>query len=326
MKLFPCRQKELKVKINEWLQTAPEKVKIDYVESYTGYKVYSITVSDFSVPAEQKKAHYFTQPHAHEPGTSAGMIAVLEELITGKDIYGNPTSLDVDKILKKTILSFNPIGNPAGRDKAPVDCWDGSYCDNERFWCWMRGEDPDNPGRRWKRLDIWDPREHNTPDPVGIVYEQVDEFKYAEPNRTQESSYFRLFFKMDAMYHFDAFLDLHQTEFFEPEYAKYDSMILMSLPESQASQERETVKNDWAMQIIKEWGKDADLRPFPQPHALTYTGIQAEYFRKNFGPIHQRMNLISTEIKNNSPEMTPKIQLKAQAIAIKKSIERLAAE
>ena len=40
MKLFPCKQKELEAKINEWLKKAPEKIKIDYVESYTGYKVY----------------------------------------------------------------------------------------------------------------------------------------------------------------------------------------------------------------------------------------------------------------------------------------------
>ena len=323
MKLFPCKQKELEAKINEWLKKAPEKIKIDYVESYTGYRVYAITVSDFTVPQEQKRAHYFAQPHAHEPGATAGMIDVLEELITGKDIYGNSSNMDVDNILKRTILTFNPIGNPAGRDKAPVDCWDGSYCDNERFWCWMRGEDPDNPGKCWKRLDIWDPRDHNTPDPVGIVYEQISEFKYAEPNRTQESSYFKLFHKMDAMYHFEAWLDLHQTEFVDSEY---NSMILLAIQGEEGSKDLEAEKKEWSIQIIKEWENDTVLHPIPEAEPLTYTGIQAEYFRKNFGPIHKRMSMLSTEVKNNSPEMTPEVQMRGQAIAIRASIERLAAK
>ena len=74
-------------------------------------------------------------------------------------MWGNPTCLDIEEVLSKTILTFNPIGNAQGRERAPVLYWDGSKYSNDEFWCWMRGEDPDNPGHMWKRLDIWDSRE-----------------------------------------------------------------------------------------------------------------------------------------------------------------------
>ena len=56
---------------------------------------------------------------------------------------------------------------------------------------------------------------------------------------------------------------------------------------------------------------------------MSYTGEQLEYFRANWGKLHQRINIINTEVKNNSPEMTPELQLKAQSIAIEVSIKRL---
>jgi hypothetical protein len=319
MKLFPCRQAELEQKITEWQALAPNLIRIDYVESYSGHKVYGVTITDDTVPDSSKRAHYFAQPHAHEPGTSAGMIDVIEQLITGKDLQGNPSAIDREAALSKLILSFNPIGNPQGREKAPVDCWDGSYCDNERFWCWMRGEDPDNPGKMWKRLNVWDPRDYNTPDPIGIVYEQIGEFRYAEPNRTLESSYFKLFHKLDAQYHYEAWFDLHQCEHFgKPE----QNCSILLAGKAYCNPEKEPENVAWALDVIAAWQK-AGLTPDPKPIPLSYTGEQLEYFKKNWSPLHARMNILNTEVKNNSPEMTPQIQLKAQAIAIEISIKRL---
>jgi hypothetical protein len=319
MKDFPCRQAELTEKIEEWQSKYAEIVRIDHVDSYSGYKVYAITVSDFSIPQEQKRAHYFAQPHAHEPGTTAGMIDFIEQLLTGKDLRGRPADFNRQEVLSKTILTFNPLGNPQGREKAPVDCWDGSYCDNERFWCWMRGEDPDNPGHMWKRLSVWDPRDYNTPDPIGIVYEQIGEFRYAEPNRTQESSYFKLFHKLDSVYHYEAWFDLHQCEHFREDYNC--EVLLAGKDFANPATAPENYK--WGMEVIEAWEKYPGLNPDPEPIPLSYSGEQAEYFIRNWGELHKRMNILNTEVKNNSPEMTPELQLKAQSIAIEVAVKRL---
>jgi hypothetical protein len=320
MDMFPARQNELEEKIVQWTKSAPELFKLHHVDAYTGHQVYAIAVSDFSVPDTDKKVHYFSQPHAHEPATTAAMINVIEELLTGKDLYSNATSLDLEKVLKETILIFNPIGNPSGRDRAPVDCWDGSFCDNNRFWCWMRGEHPEKPGQMWERIGDWDIRDYNAPDPLGIVYEQIGEFRYCEPNRCHDSSYFKLLFAMDKLYGFDAILDLHQCEFVDSDK---NCMILLPPEACMGSPEVAARKTAWGQAVCRDWAVDKDLNPIIEPESLSYTGIQGQYFLDNWGELHSRMDILNTEIKNNSPEMTPALQLKAEAIAIRTSIRYL---
>ena len=314
---FLARQAQLEAKIAEWSDRAGSVLRVDFVTSYSGHKVYALTLSDFSVSPEGKAALYFAQPHAHEPGATAGMIDAIQQLVTGYDLLGEPSPLDVDEVLARTILTFNPIGNPAGRERAPVLCWDGSQYSNEQFWCWMRGEDPDHPGQMWKRLDLWDTREERAPNPVGIVYEPIDEFRYVEPNRSHLSSYFKLFFEMDALYHYERWLDLHQTEFVG---SPHDCMALLPLA-GLAGGEIERENAAWGQDIVDAW-RAAGFRPQPRPEPLGYTGTQADYFRRTWGALHQRMCCISTEVKNNAPDATPEFQLRAQSIAIVRTIER----
>jgi len=249
------------------------------------------------------------------------MIDLMEQLITEKDLFGESTRLPVDEILNRTILSFCPNGNPFGREKAPVDCWDGSYCDNPRFWCWMRGEDPLRPNQMWERLDRFDTRKiKHVPDPIGIVYEQIDAFTYVEPNRSQESSYFKLFHHLDKQYAYEAWFDLHQCEEFSQK--EYNCSILLASPEF-GNPDKEPTNRAWAHQIIDAWKQVEGLTPDPVPFPLSYTGEQLAYFQKNWKPLHARMHILNSEVKNNAPEMTPRLQLKAQSLAIEASIRRL---
>lgn len=315
---FLAKQAQIEAKIADWTELAGARLRVDFITSFSGHRVYALTLSDFSVPLERKRRHYFAQPHAHEPGTTAGMVDAIEQLVTGKDLSGNPTALDVDRVLAKMVLTFSPIGNPQGREAAPVLYWDGSKYSNDEFWCWMRGEDPDRPGKMWKRLDLWDRRVEKAPNPVGIVYEQIDEFRYVEPNRSHLSSYFKLFFQMDKLCRYERWLDLHQTEFVD---SPHDCMIILplkGLAEGRISEENAA----WGQQIVDAW-KKAGYRPQPKPAPLGYTGEQADYLRKTWGEIHKRMSSISTEVKNNAPDATPEFQLRAQAIAIEESIKRL---
>jgi len=315
---FIAKPAELEEKIREWKRAAGGKLQVDSLTSFSGHEVYALTLTDPNVPVVGKRRHYFAQPHAHEPGTTAGMADVIEQLVTGHDLRGQPTTLDVEKVLATTVLTFNPIGNPQGREAAPVLYWNGVDYDNEQFWCWMRGEDPNYPGRMWGRFDVWDDREVEAPDPVGIVYEQIDEHRYVEPNRSHLSTYFKLFFHMDSEFHYECWLSLHQTEFVRSEH---NCMILLPL---EGLAEDEVLEADWSwgVAIVDAW-RAAGFRPVPSPRHLGYTGDQARYFRENWGDLHKRMNIITTEVKNNARDATPEFQMDTQVVAIQASIERL---
>ncbi len=319
---FIAKPDQLEEKIERWRAVAGDALQVDYVLSYSGHKVYALTLTSPEQGRERKRAHYFAQPHAHEPGATAGMVDVIEQILTGHDVFGQPTSLDVQQVLDRCVLTFNPIGNPQGRKAAPVLYWDGSRYSNDEFWCWMRGEDPARPGHMWKRLDVWDRRvEENVPERLGIVYEQVDQYRYVEPNRSQLSSYFRLFRRMDAIHHYDCWLDLHQTEFVN---SSHTCEILLAM-DGLASDDALTRDRSWGQQVIDRW-ISLGYAARPEPRQSTFGVQDAQYFRDNWGPLHARMLAITTEVKNNAPDAPPEFQMKAESSAIVASIEHLMAD
>lgn len=318
MDAFIAKPDQLDRKLIQWQSMASDRLRVDWLPTYSGHRVYGLTLSNWAYPATRKRSHYFAQPHAHEPGATAGMCNVIEELLTGRDLEGNPTELDIDQVLANAILTFNPIGNPQGRAAAPVQFWDGAQYTNDQFWCWMRGEDPDHPGQMWKRLDIWDRREEQAPNPVGIVYEQIDRFTYVEPNRHQASTYFKLFHQLDARYGYQRWLDLHQTEFLN---ADHTCEVLLPI-EGLAAGDIAATNQRWGQAILDDWVQ-AGYAARPEPVPLSYTGEQAAYFRRNWGALHERMNIINTEVKNNAPDTPPAFQMRAQSIAIRASIQQL---
>ncbi|TNJ66009.1 hypothetical protein FE784_12605 [Paenibacillus hemerocallicola] len=314
---FLSRPHQLEQKLAQWKEQAGDRLRLDYEMSYSGHKVYGITLSDWSVPQSDKVAVYAAQPHAHEPATTAGMIDVIEQLVFGRHTTGSATSLDVEKVLAKTIVTFNPIGNPLGSDRSRYDYYDGSQIPNERFWCIMFGEDPDRPGKQWHRYDVFDTREVKAPDPIGIVYEPVDDFRHVEPNRSQLSSYSRLFRRMDAQYRYLYWLDLHQTEFVN---SPTQCCILLPLKDA-APQSLHEGNVAWAEEITQAW-QEAGYTTISPKHT-SYTGVQAEYFRQNWGKVHQRMNRITTEVKNNGADFPADKQMAAEALAIETTLRRL---
>ncbi len=315
---FIARQAPLEAKIAEWQAAAPETLRVDHVTSYAGLKVYGLTLSDWRAPREGKRAQYIAQPHAHEPGATAGMVDVIEQLVTGRDLDGRPTSLDVDRLLSRAVITFNPIGNPQGREAAPVLWWDGSRYTNDEFWCWMRGEDPDHPGQMWERYDIWDRREVRAPEPVGIVYEQIDAHRYVEPNRSRLSSYFCLFALLDAAHGYERWLDLHQTEFVQSEDTCEVLLPLEGLTQGRIAEENLA----WGRRIVARW-QGAGMAARPEPRPTAYTGTQAAYLQAAWADLYQRLSHVTVEVKNNAPVATPQFQRQCQALAIEASLEML---
>ncbi|MDR6550075.1 hypothetical protein [Paenibacillus qinlingensis] len=322
---FIAKAEQLEQKIKEWETLAGSNMVLDHLIAYSGHKVYAITISDFTVPRTKKKALYISQPHAHEPGTTAGMVDVIEQLLTGKDLLGNPCQFDREKVLANTIITFNPDGNPFGRANSPELYYDGTKYTPKQFQCLIFGEDPDNPGERWKRVDLWDRRDENAPNPIGIVYEPIDEFRYVEPNRSQLSSYFKLFYQMDDQYQYEYWLDLHQMMFLGQ--GEQDSgstcQIFMPLPDLVVSPHGDE-NLAWAAEITQDWLDNGFAAK--APISTPYTDIQAEYFRRNFREIHKRMSRISTEVITNRAQYPVEIQVKAQSSAIETTLKRLLAK
>lgn len=316
--IFMSKPDQLEKKLEQWKEQAGANMKVDVQQSFSGHNVYAITLTDFSVRREQKTALYVAQPHAHEPATTAGMVDVIEQLVTGKDLWGHPTTIDRHTVLSQTILTFNPIGNPYGREHAPYLYWDGSEVTNEQFWCVMRGEDPETPGKMWERLGIFDTREIKVPDPVGIVYEPIDEFRYVEPNRNQLSSFFKLFHRMDNQFQYQYWLDLHQTEFAK---SANQCMVMLPLDDLPVDQQIKEENEAWAGQISRVWQEEG-FRVVP-PIPLPYVGVQADYFRENWGEIDKRMKRITIEVKNNAADTPASRQMDAIESSIITTLRRL---
>lgn len=318
---FIAKQAQLEAKLGEWQQLAGSLMKVEHLVTYRGHKVYAITITDFSQPRSDKKAIYVSQPHAHEPGTTAGMVDMIEQLLTGKDLLGNPCSFDRQKVLANTIITFNPIGNPFGRENSPELYFDGTRYSPKEFRCLIFGEDPDKPGEQWKRVDLWDIREEKAPNPIGIVYEPIDENRYVEPNRSQLSSYFKLFYLMDERYGYEYWLDLHQMMFVGANFQDSGYTCQVFLPLADLVAEHNANENTaWANEITNAWLKEGFAAK--APICTPYTDIQAEYFRKNYGEIHKRMSRISTEVITNRPQYPVDIQVKAQSSAIETTLLR----
>lgn len=310
--IFTASPERLEQKVEQWVALSSPYLQLDFETAYSGRRVYALTITNATIPAQDKIPVYIGQPHAHEPATISAMVEVIEQLLTGKTLASQPTELDVQRILSKFILTFNPMGNPDGRARSPLDYFDGTQITNEQFWCVMRGEDPTQKGRMWGRYNIFDTRDPalQVPDPIGIVYEQVDEYRYVEPNRHELSSFFRLFRRMDSRYNYRYWLDLHQTEFVNSE-AK--CCILLPLP---AEEERKTdsINQAWAERITEIWEEHGFKTLAPKP--LSYRGEQADYLRRVWSELDGRICRITTEVKNNSLSTPYPQQVLAQVLSI----------
>jgi hypothetical protein len=308
---------EVGPKILEWQERHPQLVHVDHVEQFCGRKTYAVSVSDRSVPDAGKKKHIFSQPHAHEPAPTAACMNVINQLLEGRDLDGNPTEWDVDAVLTKTVLSFIPDGNPDGRARSPEPYWDGSKWTNEDFWKWMRGIDAET-GERFKRVDKWSTREDH-PKRIGIVYEQINEHEYVEPNRSWDSSFFRLIHMLLERHDYDQLLDLHQTEF---PNSPNNCMIILPVLQDELPEKIREANAAWAQETVDAW-TDAGGRPRPEPRPLSYTGEQRQYFVERWGHIYRKMSKLTSEVQNNNVATPPVEQRRLTEIAIRVGAERL---
>jgi hypothetical protein len=303
-------------------------LQVETLQQYTGEPVYALVITDPQVPRAAKQVLWCCVPHAHEPAGTAACMDVAHQLLTGTDLRGRPTAHDVAALLRRVVVVLNPDANPGGRCWSPVLWWDGSRYTNDEFWQWMRGVDPEtaSSGGMWLRLARWSLRERS-PLRRGIVYEQLNEHEFVEPNRDPGSSLVRLFRRLDARYRFDRSLHLHQTEFVGSDRNCF-SGLPVRYPELPPA--LQTRNRTWAEALIRAWtelGPEV-AAPLPEPRGFSYPRDPqtVAWFTNCWGEAQGRMADVIVEVQNNSPRTPPEHQLLLESAALWCSIEGAAAD
>ena len=242
---------DVEAQIAAWRRVRPD-IFVDDLESFSGHSIYALTLTDTSVPEEDKKVLFFQQPHGHEPAETAGAMELLSELITGESLDGRPTKLDVPTLLSRLVVIINPLGNPDGRSRSPVEVFDDSFTFIEGAYYWngkLRGDD-------WFFIHAgrFNLSEHDfDPDyPIGLRYEQVSDGVFSDPWNDPASeltenptSMARLARTILDRHRVDAIVDLHQ-------YPEQDfvHVWVADFPDAEATERAhrmaQRVEDDWA--------------------------------------------------------------------------------
>jgi hypothetical protein len=310
---------QVEAQVARWERAFPHLLRVDALHQYTGQRCLALTIGPVAEPPGARPAAWFCVPHAHEPAGTAAIMDIIEQLLTGHDLAGRPAAFDYLAARQRLFLTFNPDANPGGRAWAPCLWWDGSKYTNDEFWTWMRGVDPETLGM-WKRVARWDLRQEQ-PLRSGIVYEQVNDHEFVEPNRDPGSSLVRLFHQMDAEYRFARSLHLHQTEFVGSEH---NCMINLPVLQAELPERVQAANVAWGQMIIEDW-RGPGARPVPSPRAFPYqndTRTQG-WFRACWGAAQHRAPELVVEVQNNSPRTSPEQQLALEQAAMRVTIEQL---
>jgi hypothetical protein len=315
-----------------WEREHPGQLVVDAITQHTGHRVLALTVgappagaplaaplAPPLAPLLPRPAAWFCVPHAHEPAGTAAIMDILQQLLTGRDLAGAPAGFDYRAARERLTLTFNPDANPGGRTWSPCVWWDGSRYSNGEFWTWMRGLDGQT-GEMWKRVARWSLRQEH-PLRRGIVYEQLNEHEFVEPNRDPGSSLVRLFRRLDARYAYRRSMHLHQTEF-----ASSDRNCMINLPvlQPELPPPVQEANVEWARAVIARWTA-LGAAPVPEPRGFPYVRDTetVRWFRDCWGESQQRTPEIVVEVQNNNPRTPPEAQLELERVAIITTIEGL---
>ena len=308
--------------VEELKTIGPPVLRIDTFQQYVGRKVYALTLTDPSGDPEDKQRLFVSRPHAHEPAGVAACMELVKTLVKYKG-YENGNAKWRRWALENFVITFVPDANPGGSQRAPVKFWDGSKIPNEKFCRWMFGESGETPGDRFPRVAAWDMREVTPPALLGIAYEQIDEYTYVEPNRDYRSTFFQFFFKLDDVYHYHVWLDLHQTE-----YINSDRNAHVNLPTcyDDFTEERQKQFLSLGEAIHARWRQEgAQPRENPQT-SYGNRGIQWELLDNVWRPIAERMIHIVSEVQNNNSRTPVPMQVRFQLAAVLETMEWMTAD
>ncbi len=307
---------QIEQKVNEWAKKYPQLVTVEAQKTLGGNTAYAITVTNSQIDDGQKRKLLVTQPHAHEPAAIAGMVDFLSQVLDGVHVDGQPSKLDRQVILDRMVLTCIPCGNPDGVARAPEDWWDGSKYSNADFLKVFFGREAD--GRMSPRVGRFNAGERAA-ERIGISYERINEEAYVEPNRDRESTFFKLILRMNKKYAYDAYLDLHQTEFAR---SKYNAMIILPCLQPELPEPIRRANQQMGEAIVRAW-QAAGAAPIPSVKPLGYGEDQLRYFRACWGDLYRAMPVLNIEVQNNNVRTPPRTQMELMEVAIDTTIEYL---
>lgn len=289
--------------------------KVDAFEQWSGQKVWAVTFGDVGDVSNKLKL-FVSRPHAHEPAGVAACTELIQAL-AGVGAYAGAWEAWREDILSHFVITLVPDANPMGSGRAPVTFWDGSEMPNEQFFLWMFGESGDKPGERFPRVACWDKREVTKPALLGIAYEQIDAHIFVEPNRDYRSTFFKSFFALDKKYHYDVWLDLHQTEFINSDRNAdvHLPTCLYDLPDEMQS------KHLALGEALHACWRRAGAVPRDKP-SVPYqnNATQKAFLDAVWKPISERMVHAVTEIQNNNPRTPAPMQVHLQLAALMETL------
>jgi hypothetical protein len=312
---------QVEAQVARWQREFPHLFHVDFLPQHTGHRVFALAVAEDVARAAGRPAAWFCVPHAHEPAGTAAIMDFIQQLLTGADLAGQPAAFDYRAARERLVLVFNPDANPGGRTWSPAVWWDGSRYTNDEFWTWMRGLDPETGGM-WKRVARWSLRDEH-PLRRGIVYEQLNEHEFVEPNRDPGSSLVRLFRQMNGRYSFRRSLHLHQTEF---ERSEHNCMINLPVLQPELPPEIQAANLAWGRAVIDNW-RSLGANPMPEPRGFPYVRDTetVQWFRNCWEESQRRAPEIVVEVQNNNPRTPPEQQLALELTAIQVTVEQLLA-
>ena len=312
------RPSQVEPQIVAWAAKYPKLVSLDSLKTFDGHTAYAITVTGPASDHMAKCNILFSQPHAHEPASTAGMMDFLSQLLDGRHLDGQPTALNRDELLAKTVLTFIPLGNPDGRARAPENWWDGHKYNNDDFMKIAFGREAD--GTRPPRVGRFSIAKHR-PVFIGIAYERINSNEYVEPNRDTDSTYFKLLHRAMAKREYSLILDLHQSEF---EQLQENAETVLILEQANLPEAIRATNLRVAQAIIAAWQK-AGAHPIAEPDTLGYREDQLRYFRKCWSDICRTTPFVLVEVQNNNVRTPPRAQMQLTETAILTAINTIIA-
>lgn len=297
--------------LDAWAAEYPDRVVLHAWPQYGGEQVRGLTLGDDG--RERPVRLLVAVPHAHEPAPTAAILNLAAGLLTGRRLDGSPDAAAAG-ILGRCLLTLLPDTNSQGRARSPRRVWDGEL-DNDAFLKVAFGVAAD--GERFGRYPEWRPSEHH-PARVGIVYEQVEEDLWVEPNTSRRSTHSRALDDLFARYRYTHHLDMHQHE--------GDEAALLPATYDDLPPDRQERLNAWVGVVLGAW-EAAGIR-----HKGSYVPYRGQprqqFFREFWAARCPGMLRLTTETRNNrhipTDEPTPlERQFRSASIALQATLEFL---
>lgn len=274
--------------VDEWCKFYERLARKHSWVQYGGIRVYGLTITDDHANCFEKRLRLLvTVPHAHEPAGTAACIDFACQLLSGHHLDGTESKLPIDEILSRALITLLPDTNSQGRARSPERCWDGSKYDNDTFLKVAFGIASDSS--RFGRYPQWRYSEHR-PKAIGIIYEQIDDDTFVEPNTNRSSTHAYAIDECFHAYRYTHYFEMHQHE--------VDEAVLLPADYDELSEDTKGKLQLWSDAIIRAW-KELGAKPMQEPF-VPYRGQQRQQFLKAFWEGKRYgMHRLSIEVRNN---------------------------